>query len=151
MKLYSFKRFLKRIIFSFGYNSFFINSKIRIALLRLCGVKIGKNCFIGQFVFFDDLAPESIIIEDNCFITSGTKILAHYINTDSLHKIEFVVGREGGVHIKSGCFIGMNTLIVKPVTINENTVIAAGSVITCDIPANVIAGGNPCKIIKERK
>ena len=44
--------------------------------------------------------------------------------------------------------IGANSIILKGVTIGEHSVIGAGSVVTRDIPANCIAGGNPCKIIK---
>jgi len=43
----------------------------------------------------------------------------------------------------------LNTIVLKGVTIGENSVIGAGSVVTKDIPANVIAAGNPCKVIKE--
>ena len=44
----------------------------------------------------------------------------------------------------------MNCVIMRGVTIGENSIIGANSVVTKDIPANVIAAGNPCKVIKER-
>ena len=53
------------------------------------------------------------------------------------------------VKIKDKVWIGGDVTILPGVTIGENTVIAAGSVVTKDIPANVIAAGNPCKVIKE--
>lgn len=85
----------------------------------MVGVHIGNNCFIGQFVLFDDLYPEKIYIGDNTKVTSGTKILTHFYNTD---KNTFEVGE---VHIGNNCFIGMNTLITKPITIGDYTIVGA--------------------------
>lgn len=53
------------------------------------------------------------------------------------------------VNIGDNCWIGANVTICPGVTIGENTVIGAGSVVTKNIPANVVAAGNPCKIIRE--
>ncbi|MDQ1141166.1 DapH/DapD/GlmU-related protein [Pedobacter agri] len=52
------------------------------------------------------------------------------------------------VLIEDNVFVGAQSIILKGVTIGKNSVIGAGSVVTRDIPANVIAGGNPCKILK---
>ncbi len=53
------------------------------------------------------------------------------------------------VHIGKNCWIGAGALIMPGVTIGDNTVIGAGSVVTKDIPAGVIAVGNPCRILRE--
>ena len=53
------------------------------------------------------------------------------------------------VTIGNNCWIGAGSVICPGVTIGENTVIGAGSVVTKDIPANVVAAGNPCKVIRE--
>lgn len=53
------------------------------------------------------------------------------------------------VTIEDNCWIGANVTICPGVTVGENSVIGAGSVVTKDIPANVIAAGNPCKVIRE--
>ena len=53
------------------------------------------------------------------------------------------------VTIGDNCWIGAGAIICPGVTIGENTVIGAGSVVTKDIPANVVAAGNPCKVIRE--
>lgn len=53
------------------------------------------------------------------------------------------------VTIGNNCWIGANSVICPGVTIGENTVIGAGSVVTKDIPANCVAAGNPCRIIRE--
>lgn len=48
------------------------------------------------------------------------------------------------VHIGARCWIGMNSLVMRGVTIGEDTIVAAGSVVTKSLPARVVAGGNPC-------
>jgi len=53
------------------------------------------------------------------------------------------------VHIGKNCWIGTGAIILPGVTIGDNTVIGAGSVVTKDIPANVVAVGNPCKVLRE--
>lgn len=53
------------------------------------------------------------------------------------------------IHIGSNVWIGASTVILPGVTIGDNTVIGAGSVVTRDIPANVVAVGNPCRVLRE--
>lgn len=53
------------------------------------------------------------------------------------------------VHIGKCCWIGAGVLIMPGVSIGDNTVIGAGSVVTKDIPANVVAYGNPCRVIRD--
>ena len=53
------------------------------------------------------------------------------------------------VYIGKNCWIGAGAIILSGVTIGDNTVIGAGSVVTKDIPANVVAVGNPCKVLRE--
>lgn len=53
------------------------------------------------------------------------------------------------VHIGKNCWIGAGAVILPGVSIGDNTVIGAGSIVTKDIPANVVAVGNPCKVLRE--
>lgn len=53
------------------------------------------------------------------------------------------------VHIGDNVWIGAASVILPGVTIGENSVIGAGSVVTKDIPANVVAVGNPCRVLRE--
>lgn len=52
--------------------------------------------------------------------------------------------------IGNDCFICANSIVVSPITIGDNVIIGAGSVVIHDIPSNVVAAGNPCRIIKQR-
>ena len=53
------------------------------------------------------------------------------------------------VHIGRNCWLGAGVIVLPGVTIGDNTVIGAGSVVTKDIPENVVAVGNPCKVLRE--
>lgn len=63
----------------------------------------------------------------------------------------FADPRENGAEIivKKGCWIGANAILLPGVTVGENTVVAAGSVVTKSLPPKVVAAGVPAKIIKE--
>ncbi len=89
--------------------------------------------------------PELIEIGTHTKITSGTKILTHFFNSEDegMYLGKVTIGNE--------VFIGLNTLIVNPVEIGDGAVLAAGSVVTKDIPAWEIWGGNPAKFIKKRE
>ena len=52
------------------------------------------------------------------------------------------------VHIGKNCWLGAGAIVLPGVTIGDNTVIGAGSVVTKDIPDNVVAVGNPCKVLR---
>lgn len=103
-----------------------------------------KRTFIGEGVIFDTNYPQDIFIEEGVRLTSGVKIVTHFMNpnTGSYDR--------GKVHICKGAYLGMNTLVVKPVTIGERAIIGAGSVVTKDIPANEVWAGNPAKFIRKR-
>ena len=64
---------------------------------------------------------------------------------------DWEVVKKQKVIIKDKAWIGFNTIIMKGVTIGEKSIVAAGSVVTSNIPDNCIAGGNPAKIIKTNR
>ena len=99
-----------------------INSKVSIAAHTTIGdfVSINRHVSIGHHT----------VISDFCSINPGTNIA-------------------GNVTIGEGTTIGMGTNILNQVKIGKNTIIGAGSVVTKDIPDNVIAYGSPCKIIRD--
>lgn len=111
--------------------------------LKKKGMKIGKNVFIAHNVDFDDSLYFCIEIGDHTIISSYVHILAHDAST--LRWLDH--GKVGKVRIGEKCFIGLNTIILPNVTIGNNVIVGAGSVVTKDIPDGHVVGGNPAKII----
>ena len=114
------------------------------------GVKIGENCHFSPYVLIDLLHPELITIEDNVTISSNTMIFAHINPTAN----EFL--KKNGyprtikpVLIKKGAVISVGCIIIAGVTVGENSIVGAGSVVTQDIPDYCVAVGNPARVIKK--
>ncbi|MCA0153742.1 acyltransferase [Winogradskyella vincentii] len=125
---------------------FFIPPSLRTRILKSCGItfKNRKSVFIGTDVLFDNLKGTNTFIGENVTITTGTKIINHFPILSSNGVTEYSTG---DITIGDNVFIGMNSLIIKPVNIGNGAVIGAGSVVTKDIPEKAIVGGNPAKII----
>jgi acetyltransferase-like isoleucine patch superfamily enzyme len=105
--------------------------------------QIGKNVFINFDCVFLDLG--GIIIEDNVLIAPKVSLLSegHPINPNDRQSL--VPGR---IRISKNAWIGAAATILPGVTIGENSVVAAGAVVSKDVPANTLVGGIPAKIIK---
>lgn len=140
---FSIKRIVRKVLLEIQ-KSWIFPSRIRCKLLGWSGVNIQPS-FVGTDVSFDTLRPELISIGDNCVITTGTKIISHFFNPEK-HRMYY-----GPVVIGNNVFLGMNVLIVNSISIGDNAVVAAGSVVTKDIPAGEIWGGVPAKFIKKVK
>ncbi|MDK9708687.1 MAG: hypothetical protein OEL83_16715 [Desulforhopalus sp.] len=88
-----------------------------------------------------------------CFleITIGTHVRcgANTLITDGdWHPDDPRAGAPKPIHIGDHVWLGVNVIVMKGVSIGRNSVIGAGSIVTRDIPENVIAAGNPCRVIK---
>lgn len=104
-----------------------------------------NKTFIGEDVLFDTNFPEDIIIEEGVRLTAGVKIVTHFLDSGMGNY------KRGKVHIRKGAYLGMNVLVVKPVTIGENAIVGAGSVVTKDIPDAEVWAGNPARFIRKRE
>ena len=109
-------------------------ASVRPWLQRLRGVKIGKNVFIAQFVYIDDIHPEEISIGDNCTIGLRSTIFAHFYWGPRRPK------SNGKVIIENDVFIGPHCVILPNVTIGEGAVIKAGTVVTTNVPPHTFWG-----------
>lgn len=118
---------------------------IYYSYLRMNGIKIGNNTFISLGAKLDTQFGK-IVIGDDVHITSGCVLLAH---DGAIKQMKPDANPRGKIVIGNNVFIGVNTVILMNVTIGNNSVIGAGSIVNKDIPANVLAIGNPVKVIKE--
>lgn len=139
----------------------------REKMLKEMFAEIGENCYIepplhanwgGKHVHFGD----NVYANFNLTMVDDTHI---YVGDCTLFGPNVVVATAGHpidpelrskayqfnmpVHIGKNCWIGAGAVIVPGVTIGDNTIIGAGSVVTKDIPSNVVAVGNPCKVLRE--
>jgi len=101
------------------------------------GLKLGYKTDIGAFTYIN--AKFEVIIDDNVQIGSHC----------SIYSISTIDRRKGKVVIKKNCCIGSHTTILPNVTIGENSIIGAHSLVTSSIPDNVLAFGVPAKIVKK--
>lgn len=109
-------------------------------------IEIGANFFANTNLVILDGAK--VTIGDNVFIAPNVGI---YTAGHSMDVEERVTGLEYAYPITIGnnVWIGAQVCILPGVTIGNNTIIGAGSVVNKDIPANVVAAGNPCRVIRE--
>lgn len=114
------------------------------------GLKIGNNSSIGPYSYIG--CSGYIEIGDNVMMSPRVSIYAenHLFDHPDLTIKEQGVKREF-VKIEDDCWIAANTVILAGVTIGRGSVIAAGSVVTKDIPPYSVVGGVPAKVIKSRK
>jgi len=106
-------------------------------------LSIGNDCgFSGTRIW----VAKMVVIGSNVRCGANT-----FITDSDAHTDDPRAGHDAPVHIDDNVWLGANVIVLKGVHIGENTIIGAGSVVTHDIPANVVAAGNPCKVIKVLK
>jgi acetyltransferase-like isoleucine patch superfamily enzyme len=124
----------------------------------LKGAKIGSNCNICA----NTLIENNVIIGDNVTIKSGVYIWDGTVIEDNVFigpcvaftndkypRSKVYPNEFAKITIKKNASIGANATILPGITIGENSMVGAGSVVTKDVPANVIVVGNPAKPIQK--
>ena len=125
-----------------------IGNKLRIRLLKMSGANIGKNVFIGQeFFVFDSGRTEQLTIEDNVGIAPYVIILIHSDPGPTVLRERYPI-QSLPVTIKQGAWIGIRVTILGGITIGEHSVVAAGSVVTKDVPPYTLVAGVPAVVRK---
>ena len=112
----------------------------------------GKHCHFGKFVY----ANFNLTCVDDTHIYVGdfTMIGPNVTLASAGHPILPELREKGyqynmPVRIGKNCWLGAGVIVLPGVTIGDNTVIGAGSVVTKEIPSNVVAVGNPCRVLRE--
>lgn len=114
------------------YNTLGLGDEKRMAeLLELMFAEVGEETYI-QPPFYANWGGHNVHLGKYVFANFGTTFVD-----------------DGNIYIGRNVWIGAGAVILPGVTIGENTVIGAGSVVNKDIPANVVAVGNPCRVLRE--
>ncbi len=121
---------------------------MRVLLHRLRGVKIGKKVFIGTEVFIDDAEPDLVVIEDDVTLIARTAILAHGYYPEHLRRYLTDAGGRRGVTIRRGAYLGFAAIVLPGVTVGEDAIVGAGTVVAKDVPPGTVFVGTPGKLVR---
>lgn len=121
-----------------------------IGWLRSKGVEIGEGCiFRGQRTARIDISrPEMVTIGNNVDMNMHFQVLTHDWGSHVFRgKYHDLVNSCAPVNIGSNIYFGTNVIVLKGITIGDNCIIGAGSIVTHDIPSNSVATGSPCRVV----
>ncbi len=139
----------------------------RTLMMKRMFASVGKNCYIEP-PFYSNFGGKNVHLGDNVYANFGltlvddtyiyiganTMIAPNVVIATASHPISPTLRKANfqynlPVHIGERVWIGAGAVILPGVKIGENSVIGAGSIVTKDIPPNVVAVGNPCKVVRE--
>ncbi len=151
-----FKTYRDSFLMKFVMNSWllspFLPLKVRPWCLKKVGCHVGKGCLIGDSVKIDTGHANMITIEDGVSIAGGCRLLCHqrdfskyFVGYDRM-KLDYSIKP---IVLKKGCLIGMESFVLPGVTVGEGAIVGAGSLVTKDIPAWIIATGRPARVVKQ--
>ena len=139
----------------------------RSEMLKKLFAEVGENCYI-ESPYFANWGGHHVHLGSNIYANAGLKLVddTHIFIGDCTmlgpnvviatagHPIDPELRAKGlqynlPVHIGKNCWLGAGVIVMPGVTIGDNTVIGAGSIVTKDIPAGVVAVGNPCRILRQ--
>ena len=141
--------------------------KKREEMLREMFAEIGDDCYIeppfhsnfgGEHVHFGNHIYANfgltLVDDTHIYVGDNTMFGPHVTVATAGHPIDPTLRAKEyqynmPIHIGKNCWIGAGVTILPGVTIGDNTVIGAGSMVATDIPSNVVAVGNPCKVLRE--
>ena len=107
-------------------------------------IRVGRNVFVNQNCTFYDLG--GLDISDDVMIGPNVSIITTGHPLEPSQRRAATIGKP--IVIEKGVWIAAGAIIIGGVTVGEHSVVAAGSVVTKDVPANSLVGGNPARVIR---
>ena len=112
-------------------------------LRKFYGMNLAPDVRVSLKARIDKSNPRALTIDEQTLVAFDAIILSHDYSTE-----RHSGGTEYGTHIGKKCFIGCASIIMPGVKVGDECIVASGSVVTKDVPANSIVAGNPAKIIR---
>lgn len=123
------------------------------------GAHVGKNCNLNCFCFVENDVRigdrvtvksgvqlwDGITVEDDVFVGPNATFTNHRDPKSQKPPSEF-----DRIVLQKGCSVGANATVIGPCVVGSNSLVAAGAVVTKDVPPNVVVAGNPARILRER-
>ena len=109
--------------------------------------RVGRRCKISSHTFI----CEGVTIEDNVFIGHGVTFINDSYPRATTQEEQLQTEKDWRVEttlVKRGASVGSGSTILSKVVIGENAIVGAGSVVTRDVPPNMIVAGNPAKVLR---
>ena len=139
----------------------------RAAMLPKLFAEVGEDCYI-ESPYFANWGGHHVHLGRNIYANAGLKLVddthiyigdytmlgPNVVIATAAHPIDAGLRRKGlqynkSVRIGKNCWLGAGVIVMPGVTIGDNVVIGSGSIVTKDIPSNVVAVGNPCRVLRE--
>jgi len=125
-----------------------ISPRLRLALYRGMGVRIGHHVFVGLDSYLDCQFPELITIEDDVTVSFRVTVVVH----DDARRLDRIEpgagdGTVAPVRLRRGCYLGAGCLILPGVTVGERAVVASGAVVTRDVEPETVVAGVPARAV----
>lgn len=112
-------------------------------------IRIGPNCYVGDQVYFD--LANTITLGENTILSGRVSIITHADGNRSPYLSRFFPRRCAPVRIGDGAWVGFGSTILCGVSVGENTMIAAHSLVTEDVESNCLYAGVPAKKVRPLK
>ena len=123
------------------------------------GAHVGRNCNLNCFCFVENDVRigdrvtiksgvqlwDGITVEDDVFVGPNATFTNHRDPKSQKPPLEF-----DRIVLQKGCSVGANATVIGPCVVGRNSLVAAGAVVTKDVPPNVVVAGNPARILRDR-
>jgi acetyltransferase-like isoleucine patch superfamily enzyme len=128
-----------------GRNSVF---DIGVKIINPGHICIGENCVINNDVYLQSCNNGKIKIGNNVTLSYSSKLLTGGIDLSKYPQYKIHFSKD--ISIEDNVWIGANVIILPGIKVGSNSILAAGCVVTKDVPSNVVVAGVPAKVIKTR-
>lgn len=113
----------------------------------LAGLAVGDECFVGDECLFD--LADAVVLEDRVTLAERVVVLTHMNVGYPDHPLQrHFPARQAPVRFESGSFVGAGVTLLAGVTVGREAFVAAGSVVTRDVPSRTVVAGVPARVVR---